>query len=280
MIACQGLGARQPGMDDVVEFGRTQVERLRRICCPGARQSLDETIEAVRFFVDDLEQLVLPFARQRRPSPPGSRADQRGDGRLDRGERRPQIVRQRIQQRRLHLLAAPRRLGLAGAIEGHLKFLVQPRAFLPAHLRLGRAPFRARGQLAPDDRHDDERGQRHPVVGISELQTGWRDEVVREPEGGEQRRDNRRSGAAEPRVEQQHEQEDLRGIRAVHAVADEFEHRDRERDRPNRREVLADRAHPPIIECAAGGRRYAFLMFHDVKASTGAPYLVPATAPS
>src|SRR5204863_5195921 len=113
--------ARQSGTNDVIEVGGAQIERLRRVGRAGGRQSLDETIEAVRFFVDDLEQLVLPFARQLRASPPRSRANQRGDRRLDRGQRSPEIMRQRVQQRGFELLVPPRRLGLAGTVEGRFQ---------------------------------------------------------------------------------------------------------------------------------------------------------------
>ena len=83
---------------------------------------------------------------------------------------------------------------------------------------------------------------------------------MRKPEGGAQRRDNRRSGAAEPGIEEQHEQEHLRRIGPVHAVADQLEDQNRSGDRAGRRNVLAERAHLAIIGWAAGGSRYAFLM--------------------
>jgi len=96
------------------------MRRLRRIRLAGVRQRFDEAVQPVGLFVDDLEQLALPFDRQVRQAVPRAGADQRGDRRLDRRQRCTQIVRERVEQRGFELLVAPRRLRFAGAIERNL----------------------------------------------------------------------------------------------------------------------------------------------------------------
>ena len=94
------------------------------------------------------------FDRELRRSIP--HADQRRDRGLDRRQRRAEVVRQRVEQRRLQLLVAPRGFGFARAIEGRLQFLIQPFDLALPRLRFGGAPLRPRRQLARDDRRDDE----------------------------------------------------------------------------------------------------------------------------
>ena len=131
-----------PRADHVRDVGAAaQASRLRAVGALGGGEPFDEAIQSIRFLVDHLQQLAAALARQSgRPASRLSVADQRRDRRLDRGERRPQVVRQRIEQRRLQLLVAARGLRFARAIEGRLQLLVQA-----ARSRGGRsAPRRCR----------------------------------------------------------------------------------------------------------------------------------------
>ena len=87
---------------------------------------------------------------------------QRRHRRLDRGQRRPQVVRQRVEQRRLQLLVAPRRLGLAGALEGRAELLIEPLDLAAALLGFELPPLGPRRELADDDRGDGERDEGAP----------------------------------------------------------------------------------------------------------------------
>ena len=142
MIARERFGARQPGPDDRVEADRRKVERLRAVGGgTGRRQPFDEAVQPIRLLVDHLEQLALALARQPALAFRSADADERRHRGLDGGQRRPQVVRQRIEQRRLELLVAAGRLGLARPIERRLQLLIQPLDLPAPLLRLQMAPL-------------------------------------------------------------------------------------------------------------------------------------------
>ena len=114
-----------------------------------------ELIQTVGFFVDDGQQLAV-----------GRRgfAEQVGDGGFDRGQRRLDIVRQRIEQRRFQQLALPRGFGVAGFLHGARLFdgdggQVGDGAH---HLRGRQRRHQAQAAQAPHAQAD---GAGHPVAG-------------------------------------------------------------------------------------------------------------------
>ena len=230
MVARDRFGARDPGADDLVERDGAQMRRLRRVRLAGMRQRFDETVQAVGLFVDDLEQLALPFHRQVRQAPPRAGADERGHRGLDRRQRRAQVVRQRVEQRRLELLVAPRRLGFAGAIEGDLQLLIEPLDFLTAGLRFGGAPLGARRQFARHHGGDDEGHELDPVHRILDGEAFGREKVVGVAGGGQRRGNQRRAHSPESRRDDDVEEQQRRGdAGTVHGhraqQRDEGEHR-------------------------------------------------------
>ena len=158
------VGARQRLAHDRLERDRAEAERLRRIRPIGGRQPFDEAVQAIGLLVDHLQQLAPALARQRRGADRIARADQRRHRRLDRGQRRPQVVRQRVEQRRLQLLVAARRLGLARALERRAELLIELLDLAPPLLGFELPPLGPRRQLADDDRGDGEGDERDPVV--------------------------------------------------------------------------------------------------------------------
>ena len=183
MIARDGIGAQQPRAHDVFEGHRAQVWQRRRVGLRRRRQPFDETVQAIRFLVDHLEQLTAAFLGQLRDAR-APRSNHRRDGRFDRRQRRAQVVRQRIEQRGLQRFVPPRGFGLARPIERNLQLLIQPFDLPPSGLGFRRASFCRRRQLAAHHRDDDERDERRPVAGVSDVETAGRDEVAGKGDGG------------------------------------------------------------------------------------------------
>ena len=150
-----------------------------------SRRSADDSPSMNRLSRSDSSSMTCSSSR--RPSldssdcrRPVAGADQRRHRRFDRRERRPQVVRQRVEQRGLELLVAARRFRLARAIERRLQLLVEALDLVPPLLRFRGATLGARGQLAGDDGGHHEGDERDPVVGLLDPETDRRQEVVRE----------------------------------------------------------------------------------------------------
>ena len=106
-------------------------------CCDGSGRSATDNPSMKRFSRSDSSSITC--SRSRRPSLEIAAAvidlagaDQRGDRRLDRRQRRPQIVGQRVEERRLQLLVASRRLRLARAFECGAELLIELLDLFPA----------------------------------------------------------------------------------------------------------------------------------------------------
>ena len=133
----------------------------------GGRQALDEPVQPIRLLVDHLQQLPRPSPDSPTPSP-GAGSDQRRHRRLDRGERRAEVVRERVEQRRLQLFVPPRRLRLAGALERRRELLVELLDLAPALLRFCGCRRSARDASSPTTIAVTSEGEeRNPVVGSS-----------------------------------------------------------------------------------------------------------------
>ena len=228
VVARQRFGARHRVRDDDADVDRSERRGVRRFFVGARDQPADETVQAVRFLVDDLQQLALLIAAQRRVAAPGMRSEERRHRRFDRGERRPEVVAHRVEQRRLQPFAAARRFRLALALERRLKLRVEVRHFFGSTLG-------ARRELEADRRDDDEGDERRPVVRLAECEAARSEEVPDEGCDGENGGDERRTAAAEARGQQYDEQQHLRRARAVDRRPDELEQTDSRRDRSDRR---------------------------------------------
>ena len=176
----------------------------------------------------------LDSSRLRRP---GAAPNQRRHRRLDRGERRAQVVRQRVEQRRLELLVPPRRFRFAGALErapAAPDTAARSRAAPPRASAVRRS---ARDASSPAiTAVHDEGEELDPVLRIFDAEAGRRQEVVRIRAGAGRRRDQRRPGPPEPRDDDDVEQQQRRGDAGI-ADRGEAQHapRSARRSRPPRR---------------------------------------------
>ena len=245
MIARHGVGAMQARADDVVDADRAQMDRLHRPGGIAGREPFDEAIQPVRLLVDHLEELASALAGELRGLTPDAHTDQRRDRGLDGRERCPQIVRQRVEQRRFELLVPARRLRLARALECALQFLIQPLDLVPPGVSLGGAPLRPRRELAGNHRRDDEGDEGNPVLRVLDPEPGGREDVIRVGRGPRGRRDQGGAGPPQSRHDDDVEQQERGGDTGV-ADRRQAEHGDNRSDGEGRPDVFQPTHHPII----------------------------------
>src|SRR5262245_20171449 len=163
----------------------------------------DEVIKPVSLFVDDFKKFAPRFVVERDI---GLVQKRRHRG-LDRSERRAQVVRDGVEQRRLQPLALFEDFGLPRAFGGGPVFGVQALDLAPARFGLFGAPFGPRRQRAGGQRSDQKRRQRHPVLRIGDGKcVNRREKEEVKTYNAQQRREERRSDAP-TRSRKQHDQQ-------------------------------------------------------------------------
>src|SRR4051812_39547728 len=124
---------------------------LARFDARQLHQALNETVEAVRFFVYDFEHLLPAFPVElNRLLAFGVRpqlVEQSRDRSLDGSERRSEVMCDGVEQGRLQALALLGGLRLARALESVLELAVQALDLAPPHVGLFGAAARARRKL-------------------------------------------------------------------------------------------------------------------------------------
>ena len=273
VIARDRVGAHQAGADDLVNRCHAEPRQRRRVGLVGRGQPLDEAVQAIRFLIDHLEQLAAALVGQLGHAEL-ARPEHRRHGRLNRRERRAEIVGQRVEQRGLQRFVAPCGLGVARALERDLKLLVEPLDFAPARLRFSGAPLCRRRELAAHDRNDDERDQGGPVAGVADAEAGRCDEVAGKGNCRHHRGGKSRQRAEKPRIEQEHQQQHLRSRRPADALANQLKQHNRCADRTDRDDVAADHTvdYRPPVGCAASR---AFFMNFGHHRGMRAPAALP-----